>query len=847
MKNLQLLFRFSSVVLLGVIPMNNLAQSSSLNNEIALVGLFVNDQEITNIDVLQNKNGYYLPFELFIQKMGLKPVSETATDWAFHSPLGDAQIAKNQIVVYQNQPYLPLNAFKSLGIHALYHQSSLAIKLYIPWDSENPFGKKAQNTPKRDRKIDFYPDIFGLGGIKLNGDLYNGEQNKESQALNMGLNGYLLGGLWGLELGVYQNGKFSSKNDRLKVNNLYWLKSRDHWAMRLGNNRHSYGLGQGDYSGLTFAYSNKNITKHLAYTSSYSQHLLARNGYSSARNIEGTGPAGGIAELRVDGRPIARVRIALDKKYEFVGLNLDNYSDHNYNVEVAIFEYSLSEPPIRIDKPFLSRRRSQVATDEVLIEAGAGKRGNIFKKRDNVSKNDFTSHLYAEYGLHNNVAIRGSVTKSSFENRDNPPYETMVGMNIGLPFEINLDLSYKNLISQKIYNSQLDYSNKYLSLNYHYQQIMNKNFLKKEGKRQYLNVNFYPIDRINLSFHGTHYKDGSEKAEQYFSAYLSTRLTDNVNFNINRDRYNDYYYHLNWHLPDYNSNLNAEWTNKHQKIRISKDVLSNLSLGSSVTHWNNNSHNAYNVYADYRYNEQHKLHAAFDYFNHQNGYDLSWQYQLDNDANVQLGFHKNQVKQSINNESSENYFDQSHYFYLQFSFNLFNSKQGVQLGQYHPSHYGNIVVNLESENNEPLTLDDEIQLQLDQYPVQAYKISDNQYMLENIKTGKYKLSFPMGNLPLEYQNKNLPEPIVKVEKATPTFVDYTLTKTFGILGQLRTEKENVKIEFYQNDKKVAETYTVQYGYYQVIGLPKGDYMIKTAGQPSKKVTIKDEILFDVGL
>ncbi|MDP8162277.1 hypothetical protein QJU89_02905 [Pasteurella skyensis] len=858
----------SYALLFTAIPNLGYAQQNaninhSITNEIALVGLFVNDKEITNIDVLKNDKGYYLPLDLIVQEMGISPSNETVKEWQFHLPLGDANIPKTETVSYQNSLYLPLNALKSLGINAVYNQSLLAIKLYIPWNSKNPFAHSKvlskQKKASKPNKIDFYPKLFGLGGITVQGNANlrkKGKSSSYNNGVNIGLVGYLSGGLWGADLN-YQNqiNQLSNgdeqKKDSVSIDNLYWVKAAENWALRVGNSRNSYGLSSDRYTGITFAYSNKSITKHLAYAGSGSQQLLSSNHYSSIRNIEGIGPAGGIAELRVNGRPIARVRIALDKKYQFIGLNLANYDANNYNVEVAIFEYSVSEAPIEIYKPFLSTRRSNVATDEVLIEAGLGRQGNSFSKRDSVSKSEkIISHLYGEYGLTNNIAVRGSVTKLSGESHLQP-YEKMFGLNIGLPFNVNLDLSYQNLAKEKIYDSYLNYNNDYFSINYNYQRTLYKqvlsNIQQKRKTQQHLNINLHPTDYFNLGLQGNYNKIDTKETDKYFTAYLNARPHKYFGFNIHRDRNNDYHYGINWDIIPNDTHINADWDQDKKALHISKKLTENLDAGASVTHWEEQESSAYRAYLDYEYNDKHQFYTAIGYYDEQNSYDFNWQYRPNDYGSIRLGYHKNQLEDDQNIDNMAQEIEDEDYFYLQFSVDFLNQDDSIDFGRYKPSHYGTVIANLNTNNPHSLQLDKKVQFKLDNYLVDAYKMADNQYRVENIKEGIYKLTFPTGNLPLEYQSNNLPEPIIKVSKAAPTIVDYKLEETFGISGQLLTEKENVKIEFYKEDKKVTETYTGAYGYYQVIGLPKGEYMIKIAGKLAKKVTVKDAILFDVNL
>lgn len=825
---------------------------------ISLVGLYVNDQEISTIDVLQKKNNYYLPLNILVQEMGISPQNETALHWQFHLPLGDVNIEKKKAIYYKNVAYLPLNSLEKLGINALFNPSLLAIKLYIPWDKKNPFNKKTSIIEKAENEnIDFYPELLGVSGIHIQGDV--NQHNKQTYSsnnynLNIGLDGFFAGGLWGADLkyDALQDrvNHHQIHNDELYIDNLYWVKSSDNWAIRLGNSRNSYGLNNNTYTGITFAYSNKGIIRHLADVESGSQQLLKDNQYSSIRNIEGLGPAGGVAELRVNGRPVARVRIGLDKKYKFIGLDLAHFDENSQNVEVAIFKYSLSEPPIEIQTPFLSNRRANVATDEWLIEGGIGRKGNLFNQREyNTSDKKVVSHLYTEYGLTNNIAVRGDLVKLA-DKPNFKEYEKLLGLNIGLPLGINVDIAYQDLLDQHNYDYYLEYDNAYFSINYNYQRDLyknNANTLRKKYIQQNLNLNLYPLDNINLGIHSHYSKIDNQHADKYFTAYLNAKVHQYFNFNVHRDRENDYFYGINWEMIPNLTYLNIDANKNKQRIHINHKLTENLNVGASIINWKTHSQNGYRAYIDYDYNDKHQLHIAAGYHNHQNSYDLNWQYDLNEYAQIHLGYRKNNLDFYNELDDKLQPFEEDEYFYLSFSIDLFNQNNRIRFGDYQPSYYGSIITNLNIEESQAIHLDDNVQFKLDEYPVVATKMSDQQYIIENIKVGNYKLSLPTNNLPLEYQRNQTKTPIVKVARAVPTIVNYQLVQTFGISGKVLNEEENQSITVYQKGKKIAETQSGAYGYYQIIGLPKGEYEIKCGGKTMRKVNIKDQILFNIDL
>ena len=178
-------------------------------------------------------------------------------------------------------------------------------------------------------------------------------------------------------------------------------------------------LGQGaqtsgsEFTGAMFAYSNRNIARHLSYFDEDSRSLL-QNTSQDYQNLTGIGEAGGVAELRISGRPIARVQIGLDGRYEFLNLDVSQLSLTDTLVEVAIYAYPLSRQPLEIRPILLGKRRTNAATDELIVEAGIGRSGNLIdsntrRRLNNNDRGDTAAHLYTEYGVSNRLAVRGGV------------------------------------------------------------------------------------------------------------------------------------------------------------------------------------------------------------------------------------------------------------------------------------------------------------------------------------------------------------------------------------------------------------------------------------------------------
>src|SRR5690606_29256795 len=117
------------------------------------------------------------------------------------------------------------------------------------------------------------------------------------------------------------------------------------------------------------------------------------------------------------------------------------------------------------------KRRTNAATDELIIELGLGRSGNLINNdtRNNDESNT-AAHLYAEYGVNNSLAVRGGVN-TNIQNllEDNDLVSWHAGANYSLSTYTNADISYANTPTQELWQAQLQYQRKKLWANYQYQ------------------------------------------------------------------------------------------------------------------------------------------------------------------------------------------------------------------------------------------------------------------------------------------------------------------------------------------------------------------------------------------
>ncbi len=951
----------------------------------SLVGIFINNQELAAIDIiydthvndlptnieltdtldripssLVNKSAidkssyYYLSKEDLSRWTGIKfdTIPSKLVDqtnptivYSIHTPIGDTQIASDQLLEYNGKQYLALHQLKKMGITANYSAADLAVNLYMGWqpkqtDSTSKSSKESETTVNQ--PIDYAPSKAGLLGLSFDSSLSASEiarrpnQPKSTNRQiysNLGAFGYGLGGVWGVQVKGsdrdYQ-GQASSSNSSTKgsdnfsqtvldslsnlpsdwdVDNLYWAKSGDKIATRLGINQPN-SLGQGiqtsgsKFTGALVAYSNRDIERHLSYFDDNSSSLL-QNTSQDYQHLVGTGEPGGVAELRIDGRTIARVQIGLDGRYEFLNLDVNRLNLSETLVEIAIFAYPLARQPLEVSTILLGKRRTNVATDELLIEAGIGQAGNVFSKDDNENK-DIAAHVYAEYGLSNRLAVRGGAnsnlqTTSASTNDDSISWYT--GLNYSPSINSNIDLSYANTPEQQLWQAQLEYRLPKFGANYQYNTRLytNRPYITSDiatlatnedslrDERHQLLLSYKPSNNTNLNLNQYYEDIAIDNAFDNYYAYASIlhrfneSLNGGLNWNTRDDRYS---YRLLWNerntrtTYDYlrDNSIGLSGNNDSDTISLRHQANSQLSLEQSITHRHGQRNPLYQGDISYRFNAygadsningylnstDSLLSVGYSLYKGQVGWEADWQLTHHNSVNFSLGY-KHRYVDSIATEHFDNSviidgsikeeslpaWSQNNYLYAKLSFDMFKTpKQSLKLGHYPRQELGSVIVEI-THPPEPLIDSESMRFTLDSQKVDASLLGSHdtgsQYLISNIRAGDYTLNRDAKDLPLEYSTGELPTPHIRVTNYAPTSVPFKLQKTYGLSGKLADAKQGVTLSIYKDQHLLQSFESSSYGYFQIFGLPTATYTLTAEGYKSQQITINDDFVMQVVL
>lgn len=918
----------------------------------SLVGVIVNGQEVDAIDILYDArvndlpvnettssstqaNHYYFVSEDDLSRLTgvvFEPIAQTSktdsaatfsTQYLAKTPIGNAQIAESSFIKKDNKNYLALSSLKKLGITADYNQANLAVSLNMGWQPENlTNNSSASNKAAEKLPIDHYPNKAGILGLSFDSSVSVSESNttpnqpqstSRSVYANLGAFGYGLGGVWGAKAIGVENHSENKSNDNFtdtaidgfstlpsdwEIDNLYWAKSGKNIATRLGTNQPN-ALGQGaqtsgsEFTGALVAYSNRDINRHLAYFDDNSSSLL-QNTNQDYQHIVGLGEPGGVAELRIDGQAIARVQIGLDGRYEFLNLDVNQLNLIDNLVEIAIFAYPLARQPLEVRPVFLGKRRTNAATNELLLEAGVGRAGNAFNSNDN--NNDTAAHIYAEYGLTNRLAIRGGANtnlQNSKDDDDSISWHT--GLNYTPSAHSNIDLSYANTPTQDLWQAQVQYNLEKIWANYQYNlREYDSTGITPQGKqrdeRHQLFLNYQPSSKTSINLN-QYYEDiaNSVNSDNYYAyAGINHQFSPSMNGGINWDTRGDRYnYRLSWQdisrQADDNrltrNTVGLSGDNDSDTVSLRHQFSDQTSLGQSISYRHGQSDLLYQGDINHRFNGMGLsvddtsplsqlnsiLSLGYSLYDNKVGWQADWQLIHQNSVNFSLGYKHKYVDSISTNrldgllideggfirDNSLPAWTQNNYLYARLSFDMFKApKQGLKLGNYPRQNLGSVIVDI-AHPAEPQIGSEAMTFTLDNQKVDASLLgssdTSSQYLISNIRAGDYTLNMDAKDLPLEYSTGELPTPRIRVTNYAPTSVPFKLQKAYGISGKLADAKQGVTLSVYKDQQLVQSFESSSYGYFQVFGLPAATYTLTAEGYQSQQITINDDFVMQVVL
>lgn len=327
-----------------------------------LVGVIVDGEEFGTELVYKLGEAYYLPATI-LARIGVHGAARNGRFY-LDTPGGEVETSPHYFRDIYGQMFFHAGMLDDvLKIRWEFAAEKYAINMTLPWWQQ---GLADESTfSEQDSDVDFQPSKIGITQVRLDHTqlFYDDERYGYSNLL---LRGRFADGIWRGEL-VQQD------NRDVRAENYYWMRDFEHVQALVGHQEVLINplLPTVQTTGAQALYSSTAIEFDPFQDQTRSQYV--RSFGIPAKDIEGTAQPGAIAELRVNERPIARVRVNLDGTYRFDQVRNTSLQfqttkvyilDQRSYVELEVQDFTRTPIDLLLDK------------GQVVGFAGAGANGN---------------------------------------------------------------------------------------------------------------------------------------------------------------------------------------------------------------------------------------------------------------------------------------------------------------------------------------------------------------------------------------------------------------------------------------------------------------------------------------
>jgi hypothetical protein len=351
------------IIALATTSGNNITVAAEESFEMRLVGLIVDGNEVDTLEVIFVHETYYLPVEPIADHTGAS-LSSGKSALLFETPGGSASIAGDQLFHHDAVVFISRETLRErLVIESRFDSSRYAVVLDLPW-WRSPDGQS--RAPPQQPTPDRLPPRASLSQLRVDYN-YTRFDEVDRHLMDYRFDGALLDGGWRVDVS-------QDFDQDTYLREYYWLQAQEHSQVLVGRQDallHPL-FPSADFSGGQMLLSNRPLNPVLSYAITRSD--FARSLARPQQDLRGRAKAGSIAELRVEGRIVARQRVRLDGAFEFLDVT---FPSRGYS-QVEVFVLDGSTRTLLETQDF-SRTASQLMLDNGHQVAlfGAGAAGNI--------------------------------------------------------------------------------------------------------------------------------------------------------------------------------------------------------------------------------------------------------------------------------------------------------------------------------------------------------------------------------------------------------------------------------------------------------------------------------------
>ena len=816
-------------------------QARSLEQaELIFAGLLVNGGEAGEVDAWREGSRYWFPLPMLEEALGIR-VEETAGRLRLVTPIGEAELPLERLGERDGKRYVSAPQLdEAVRVRVTFDQSAYAFRFEVPWrpgGAGEREGKRAEITLRPDIPA---PDT-SLGFLRWRTDYERAMESGEDGWVNTLDTGGALGdGTW--LIGLRQQDR-----DQVRLDRWFWNRVFRRNALRLGTSYVDLGilLDSYHYTGAQWAWSSGDISRYTDFETDLNFDSFLREDIEAQRDIiRDDGPPGGIAELRVDGRPVARVRVGLDGHYEFRDIPWRQGAFQS--TQVWLYQRSLSDQPVVVD---LTRTmlRQMLARGEWLVRGGLGQAGNaLYDDYGTPEQGEGAGFLLTRYGFSDWLTGQLVAQRNS---RGEDEWMGGLRMSLGSHWGVAFDLAsrdgrlgFSGELQGWAEEWELQLRSRY------YQQHYRSNDLDSEYDH-YLRAFWRWSDFLRIGLVGRHHRDYQLRKIDFLlpGAYWNPAPRLSLSAVPNND--GNYRVQGDWYF-DVGSRAGFVYENDLYTLTLDRDLRSGLhaQLG-----------------ADYqRQEEEKRLFGRIDWYLDENQYNylqagvshnfdafgwfLSWNRIFTPGVEAQI--------QYLDDFRSVAGFDGEPQLQVLLRIDLAGTGRRLVPTDNRRINFsrGGIAGFIRDEEGRRIPVDD-VEMRINGRRLPQYQ-AGGAFAVGNLRPGIYEVSLDEGKLPIEY----VPERkryLVEVGRAAVTQVDFLVRAEYGLAGRI-TDAEGkavagARVEILGAEgQRLGITCSGRFGYYRFDGLRKGEYLVRVTAVgrnrlpepwPERGLEIRDDYLF----
>ncbi|NTW56320.1 MAG: carboxypeptidase regulatory-like domain-containing protein [Chlorobiaceae bacterium] len=814
---------------------------ATLNNSSALLtGLYVARRYYGNMTVQFLDGEFWVPWKKFLSISGFPALEEHDGIVAFSTTIGNILFDTVKLRAIDGQRYVSFRMLDEVfKVSPSFDQSLFAVKFRIPWV---PSASSSSTRPVP------LPDVYGPGTalsfVHAQYQYANDSGLSSYRNLDVQSGGRAIGGVWDMD---FQG----DPNARMDLCRFHWTLLGEHTAFRLGTatTESSTLLAARDFTGLQFGWSNRDVRPYFDQPFTSVQDAFMIFNSAQMRNIEGNGPPAGIAELRFDGKAVARQTILMDGRFSFpkVEMGMDFR-----RTEVYLYKSSILEKPAAVLDFTQSVSNRSLEANTILASGGIGTTGNPLLRNESRSSGFPISYAHLQYGVSRWLTVETAAQAGkSIQGSD-----ILAGavLSIGSKWNASLYAASSNehcgtdfTIERRGKRSDL------LLGSTRYEQGFQSDE-QSQLTRQFLRFSWNALENFNFSLFGRREESPGSRIE-YLRPGGSFFLRPGFRFSITPDydqngayRYEAAYYGSS------TLSANVSYDSKKIDTNLLWQSTGHINLRLSNQYYTKTNDRLSTAYLDWYPTDTRK--ALFELIasrsRAQTGASISYHRSVQAGFDVALSYQyniPNTLQLDLDRTTEDVILPGKHAFFCSLTWDFgwsgrrlkpisrssLTLNRGGIAGELQPEHESNV------EKSKVRNIG---------ILVNGYRMVQNREngscFIGNLKPGLYRVSVDPESLPLDVSPDQKTR-IVEVRGCGITKVNIPLHAEYGISGQLSDEKGNgiagvlVKVRRDGQQEPAGSGLTNDFGYYRINGLRNGLYVIYVEDNGQGKMTIPVEL------